>query len=87
MSALRETYSRPASGRTLMKEDTIPTETATEQIEDLEIFPAKPNALISRSVTTSSIPITGPGRSSKKEAKGSSARRASTSRSRSFITT
>ena len=34
---MRETYGRPASGRTLMKEDTIPTETATEQIEDLEI--------------------------------------------------
>ena len=31
------THGRPASGRTLMKEDTIPTETATEQIEDLEI--------------------------------------------------
>jgi CarD family transcriptional regulator len=33
----RETDGRPASGRTLMKEDTIPTETAPEQIEDLEI--------------------------------------------------
>src|ERR671917_1153274 len=35
--ALRESHGRPASGRTLMKEDTIPTDTATEQIEDLEI--------------------------------------------------
>jgi CarD family transcriptional regulator len=30
-------HGRPANGRTMMKEDTIPTETATEQIDDLEI--------------------------------------------------